>query len=87
MGRERSTDGRGYGPIYYVSRYSMSTAFLSTSHYADQDSLSARMVQARFSGMFRFACKALVGAPRLQTRTLREQHPQFVNVILGSSRP
>jgi len=42
----------------YVSRYSMSTAFLSTSHYADQDSLSARMVQARFSGMFRFSCKA-----------------------------
>jgi len=28
----------------YVSRYSMSTAFLSTSHYADQDSLAARMV-------------------------------------------
>jgi len=38
----------------------MSTAFLSTSHYADQDSLSARMVQARFSGMFRFSCKAFV---------------------------
>jgi len=60
IGRERSTGGRGYGPLYFVSRYSMSTAFLSTSHYADQDSLSARMVQARFSGMFRFSCKAFV---------------------------
>ena len=58
VGRERSTGGRGYGPVYWVSRYSMSTAFLSTSHYADQDSLSARMVQARFSGMFRFSCLA-----------------------------
>ena len=38
----------------------MSTAFLSTSHYADQDSLSARITQARFSGMFRFSCKAFV---------------------------
>ena len=60
VGRDRSSDGRGLGPLYYVSKYSMSTAFLSTSHYADQDSLSARMVQARFSGMFRFSCKAFV---------------------------
>lgn len=44
----------------YVSRYSMSTAYLSTSHYADQDSLSARLMQARFSGMFRFSCKSFV---------------------------
>ena len=36
----------------------MSTAFLATSHFRDQDSLSARMVQARFSGMFRFSCMA-----------------------------
>ena len=38
----------------------MSTAFLSTSHYADQDSLAARLTQARFSGMFRFSCRAFV---------------------------
>ena len=60
VGRDHTADGKGYGPVYYVSRYSMSTAFLSTSHYADQDSLAARMVQARFSGMFRFSCKAFV---------------------------
>ena len=40
----------------YVSRYSMSTAYLSTVNFEDQDSLSARLVQARFSGMFRFSC-------------------------------
>ena len=60
MGRDRSSDGTGYGPVYYVSRYSMSTAFLATSHFKNEDSLSARVVQARFSGHFRFACKALV---------------------------
>ena len=37
----------------------MSTAFLATAHFRDQDSLSARIVQARFTGMFRFSCKAL----------------------------
>ena len=60
VGRDRSTDGRGYGPIYYVSRYSMSTAYLSTVNYEDQDSLSARMMQARFSGMFRFSCRCFI---------------------------
>ena len=30
VGREYSADGRGYGPIYYVSRYMASTAFLAT---------------------------------------------------------
>lgn len=34
----------------------MSTAYLSTVNYEDQDSLSARLMQARFSGMFRFSC-------------------------------
>ena len=60
VGREHSADGLGYGPVYYISKYSMSTAFLSTAHFKDQDSLSARIVQARFTGMFRFACKAFV---------------------------
>lgn len=63
IGRDRSETGIGYGPLYYVSRYSMSTAFLSTSHFKNQDSLSARMVQARFTGMFRFSCKAFKGEP------------------------
>ena len=53
-------DGRGYGPIYYVSRYMASTAFLATEGYADKDSLIARLVQARFTGHFRFACKAFI---------------------------
>ena len=60
VGRENSPDGRGYGPIYYVSRYLASTAFLATEGYKDKDSLIARLVQARFSGHFRFACKAFV---------------------------
>lgn len=38
----------------------MSTAYLSTAHFKDQDSLSARLVQARFTGHFRFACKAFL---------------------------
>ena len=36
----------------------MSTAFLATEEFRDKDSLSARIVQARFSGHFRFACRA-----------------------------
>ena len=59
VGREYSPNGIGYGPVYHVSRYTMSTAFLATAHFRDQDSLSARIVQARFTGMFRFSCKAL----------------------------
>lgn len=60
MGRDHSSDGLGYGPIYFVSKYSMSTAFLSTAHFKDQDSLSARIIQARFTGHFRFACIAFM---------------------------
>ena len=60
VGREYSADGRGYGPVYYVSRYMASTAFLATEGFEDKDSLAARMVQARFSGQFRFSCKAFV---------------------------
>jgi hypothetical protein len=44
----------------YISKYSMSTAFLSTAHFKDQDALSARVIQARFTGHFRFACKAFL---------------------------
>jgi len=49
----------------------MSTAFLATAHFRDQDSLSARIVQARFTGMFRFSCKALKGKPRAHSN---DQH-------------
>lgn len=54
----------------HVSRYTMSTAFLATAHFRDQDSLSARIVQARFTGMFRFSCKALKGERRARTRMI-----------------
>ena len=60
MGRDRSADGLGYGPVYYVNRYSMSTAYLATAHFKDQDALSARIIQARFTGHFRFACQAFL---------------------------
>jgi hypothetical protein len=60
VGRDRSADGLGYGPVYYVNRYSMSTAYLATAHFKDQDALSARIIQARFTGHFRFACQAFL---------------------------
>jgi len=60
VGREHSPDGLGYGPIYYVSKYTMSTAYLATAHFKDQDALSARIIQARFTGHFRFACQAFL---------------------------
>ena len=60
FGFDHSADGQGYGPLNLVTSYSMTTAFLSTAHYNDQDSLSARMMQSRFTGMFRFSCKAFV---------------------------
>ena len=59
VGRDDSPQGIGYGPVYHVSRYTMSTAYLATAHFRDQESLSARITQARFTGMFRFSCKAL----------------------------
>jgi hypothetical protein len=60
VGRDHSADGLGYGPVYYISKYSMSTAYLSTAHFKDQDALSARIIQARFTGHFRFACQAFL---------------------------
>ena len=60
VGRDHSADGLGYGPVYYISRYSMSTAYLATAHFKDQDALSARIIQARFTGHFRFACQAFL---------------------------
>ena len=57
VGHDRSPDGQGYGPVYSVNRYAMSAAFLSTEAWDNKDSLSARMVQARFSGMWRYSCK------------------------------
>jgi len=38
----------------------MSTAYLATAHFKDQDALSARIIQARFTGHFRFACQAFL---------------------------
>ena len=46
-----------YGPIYRPTRYAFSTAFLATEGFLDTDSLAARMIQARFTGYFRFGCK------------------------------
>ena len=60
VGRDHSADGLGYGPVYFVSKYSMSTAYLATAHFKNQDALSARIVQARFTGHFRFACQAFL---------------------------
>ena len=60
FGISHSNDGKGFGPLYFVSKYMMTTAFLSTAQFENQDSLSARIVQARFTGMFRFSCKAMV---------------------------
>ena len=60
VGRDHSADGLGYGPVYFVSKYSMSTAYLATAHFKDQDALSARIIQARFTGHFRFACQAFL---------------------------
>ena len=53
-----STDTLSSCLCSHVSRYTMSTAYLATAHFRDQDSLSARITQARFTGMFRFSCKA-----------------------------
>lgn len=47
----------------YISKYSMSTAYLATAHFKDQDALSARIIQARFTGHFRFACQVLKPEP------------------------
>jgi hypothetical protein len=58
VGEETSEDGLGYGPIYKVTRYAFSTAFLVTEGFRDTDSLAARMIQSRFTGHYRFACKA-----------------------------
>lgn len=60
VGRDQSPDGKGYGGVPFVSKYSMSVAFLATAHFKNQDSLAARMWQARYTGMFRFSCKAFV---------------------------
>ncbi|MDA9603632.1 hypothetical protein N9S30_00595, partial [bacterium] len=48
-----------YGPKYYVSKHEASVAFLSTQNFEDPNSISARMIQARFSNYGRFSCKAM----------------------------
>ncbi len=57
VGKDHTEDGQGYGPLYSVDRYRFSSAFLATEAWKDRDSLSARMVQARFTGSWRFGCK------------------------------
>lgn len=54
---DTSPDGQGYGPIYSPTRYSFSAAFLATEAWRDKDSISARMIQSRFTGQWRFGCK------------------------------
>ena len=46
--------------MYRPTRYSFSTAFLATEGFLDTDSLAARMIQARFTGYFRFGCRAFL---------------------------
>ena len=48
-----------YGPKFYVSKHEASVAFLATQNFADPNSISARMIQARFSNYGRFSCKAM----------------------------
>ena len=48
-----------YGPKYFVNKYEASIAFLSTEHFDDANSISARMTQARFTGYGIFSCMAL----------------------------
>ena len=42
-----------------MNRYEATIAFLATEHFEDADSISARLVQARFTGYGRFGCLAL----------------------------
>lgn len=49
-----------FGPKYYVNKYEATVAFLATQAFENQDSLSARMVQARFNNYGRFSCKAML---------------------------
>ena len=49
-----------YGPKFYVSKYEATIAFLSTEHFDDPNSLSARMLQARFTNYGHFSCLALI---------------------------
>ena len=48
-----------YGPKFYVSKHEASVAFLSTQNFEDPNSISARMIQARFSNYGRFSCRAM----------------------------
>ena len=52
--------GDRYGPKRFVNRYEASVAFISTEAFEDRDSLSARMIQARFTGFGRFSCLAML---------------------------
>ena len=85
VGADRSADGLGYGPVYFVSKYSMSTAFLSTAHFRDQDSLSARITQARFTGHFRFACQ-VPKRPNAQTPKRPNHAHQILTADTDSDR-
>ena len=49
-----------YGPKFYTSKYEATIAFLSTEHFDDPNSLSARMLQARFTNYGHFSCLALI---------------------------
>jgi len=79
VGVAESNDRKGWGGVAFVSKYSMTTAYLATAHFKDQDSLAARMWQARYTGHFRFACrafKAFMEDPR-NAAMGSNQEPQF----------
>lgn len=49
-----------YGPKYFVSKYEISMAFMAAENFEDPNSISARMIQARFSNYGRFSCMAML---------------------------
>tara|TARA_Y100000389_G_C17469136_1_gene528661 strand:+ start:4191 stop:8210 length:4020 start_codon:yes stop_codon:yes gene_type:complete len=79
VGVAESNDRKGWGGVYFVSKYSTSTAYLATAHFKDQNSLSARMWQARFTGMYRFACRAFMAFMSNQENAQMgsNQYPNF----------
>lgn len=49
-----------YGPKYFVNKYELSMAFMAAENFEDKNSISARMIQARFTNFGRFSCMAML---------------------------
>ena len=49
VGSQVGIDENKYGPKYFVSKHESTVAFLATESFEDKESLSARMLQARFT--------------------------------------